>query len=77
MPAAFPTVYGDDLIDTCALCRQAVRHRPYVPDRRVLICLLCFIVHAEPGSMCQFQDEAMDELRQLTLECLPTKGPTC
>ena len=61
-PATMPAFFPDDVTGNCALCHQAVRFRPYVPARRVLICLKCYIVHAEPGAEVELQNEAADEL---------------
>lgn len=64
-PATMPAFFPDDVTGTCALCSQAVRFRPHVPARRVLICLECFIVHAEPGAGVELLGEAGDELETI------------
>jgi hypothetical protein len=61
-PAKLPTFFPDDVVGMCSLCGQHVRFRPHVPAPRVLICLKCFIVHAEPGAQCELLGEAGDEL---------------
>jgi len=61
-PALLPAFFHDDLEGECALCRQAVRFRPHVPARRVLICLQCFLVHAEPGAVCELSEASAAEL---------------
>ena len=61
-PAKFPAIFPDDLNGTCALCQQSVRFRPHGPTHRVLVCLECYIVHAEPGAKCELLDEAAAEL---------------
>ena len=67
-PAMFPSYFADDLEGKCALCQQRVRFRPHVPERRVLICLQCFLVHAEPGTRCEILGEAVEELAMLGVE---------
>jgi len=61
-PANLRAFFPDDLVGACALCHEAVRFRPHVPARRVLICLKCFLVHAEPGAQCELLEEAGGEL---------------
>jgi hypothetical protein len=61
-PAKYPALFPDDLHGTCALCQQPVRFRPHVPAPRVLVCLECFIVRAEPGAKCELLPEAAAEL---------------
>jgi len=63
--ATLPVFFREDLEGTCALCRQAVRFRPHVPQVRVLVCLECFIIHAEPGANCELMDDAIEELAAL------------
>jgi hypothetical protein len=67
-PAILPSFFRDDLHGHCALCSQLVRFRPHVPARRVLICLQCFLVHAEPGTQCEVLSQAVEELRTLGVE---------
>jgi hypothetical protein len=64
-PAKLPAFFRDDLDGTCALCQQPVRFRPHGPTVRVLVCLECYIVHAEPGAKCEVLDEAAAELEAL------------
>ena len=61
-PAKRPAFFRDDVYGTCALCQQPVRFRPHVPTVRILVCLECFFVHAEPGANCELMDEAREEL---------------
>lgn len=42
-----PTADGDDELGRCALCGQAIRVRSYWPGDWSLVCLLCFLVHAD------------------------------
>lgn len=62
VPALAPTFFADEVEGTCALCSQAVRVRANAPARRVLVCLKCFLVHAEPGTTCEVLGEAVSEL---------------
>jgi hypothetical protein len=64
-PATMPAFFPDDVLGNCALCHRAVRFRPHVPARRVLICLECFIVHAEPGAEVEITDETAAELQTI------------
>jgi hypothetical protein len=64
-PAKLPAIFGNDLKGTCALCRQSVRFRPHVPAPRVLVCLECYLVHAEPGAKCELLPAAALELEQM------------
>lgn len=42
---------GQPTHGTCALCdAPVVLWDGPLPERRVLICVLCFLVHAEPGT---------------------------
>ena len=66
-PAKLPTLFPDDVTGTCSLCHQPVRFRPHVPARRVLICMECYIVHAEPGAQCELLGDASDELDAIGL----------
>jgi len=61
-PASLPGFFNDDCFGACALCGVLVRHRPYVPQHRSLICLLCFLKHAEPGDSCEITAESLEEL---------------
>jgi hypothetical protein len=61
-PAKLPAIFDDDLDGTCAICQQPIRFRPHLPAVRVLVCLECFIVRAEPGAKVQLLDEAAAEL---------------
>ena len=63
-PLKFPSYFTDDQTGTCALCEQAVRFRPHIPTRRVLVCLQCYIVHADPGAPVIMLGEAVEELRE-------------
>jgi hypothetical protein len=47
-PLDLPSGFGDFLLGTCALCGADVRFHPRAPVDRSLICLLCFIVRADP-----------------------------
>jgi len=67
----------DDARGVCALCQQAIHYPSQIPDRAVLICLLCFIVHAEPGAMCALHAETIDDLLELDLAAMPVKGSPC
>ena len=67
-PAAWPELFPDNKHGTCDICRTEVVYRPYIPARRVLVCLQCFIVHAEPGASWELQTETLDELRELGFE---------
>jgi hypothetical protein len=67
-PTKLPGFFRDDLHGTCALCRQPVRFRPHVPTVRILVCLECFLVHAEPGANCELMDEAQQELAAIGVE---------
>lgn len=67
-PTTLPAFFPDDLEGTCALCQQGVRFRPHVPARRVLICLQCYLVHAEPGAACEVLEEASAEWAAIGLE---------
>ena len=67
-PAKLPSFFRDDLDGTCALCRQAVRFRPHVPTVRILVCLECFLIHAEPGANCELMDEAREELAAIDVQ---------
>jgi hypothetical protein len=64
-PAKLPAFFADDLEGTCAICQQPVRFRPHGPTLRVLVCLECYIVHAEPGAKCELLPEAAAELDAL------------
>jgi hypothetical protein len=68
IPAAFPPLFPDDELALCVLCSRAVRFRPHIPDRRALVCLVCFLVHAEPGAPCELQCESLQELRALSID---------
>jgi hypothetical protein len=70
-PAKLPAFFRDDLKGRCALCQQAVRFRPHVPPVRVLVCLECFIVHAEPGAKCEVLPKAAAELEAIGI-AVPT-----
>ena len=72
VPAVAPYL-PDDAFAACMLCQTPIRCRSAIPDRVVLICLACFIVHAEPGMAGRLTDEFAD----LALEALPVKGSTC
>jgi hypothetical protein len=61
-PAKLPAFFPGDLEGTCALCQQPVRFRPHGPTRRVLVCLECLCVHAEPGCGWELLPEAAAEL---------------
>jgi hypothetical protein len=37
-------------VGTCALCHEPVVLWDAVPARRVLFCIQCFLVHADPGT---------------------------
>jgi hypothetical protein len=60
-PAGFPSFFADDLRGTCELCGQGVRYRPHTPAPYALICLMCFLVRAEPGETCEILGAAVDE----------------
>lgn len=62
-PAKLPAFFPDDLKGTCALCQQRVRFRPHIPRVCVLVCLECYIVHAEPGAKCELLPAAAAELQ--------------
>lgn len=61
-PVTLPAVFSDDLLGKCHICGQSVRFRPYTPVPRVLVCLGCFLVRAEPDQRCEVLGEALDEL---------------
>ena len=42
-----------DYQGACALCAHPVVLWDDLPARRVLICVLCFLVHADPGTPWQ------------------------
>lgn len=67
-PVKLRAFFPDDLDGNCSLCGQPVRFRPHLPARRVLICLQCFLVHAEPGAQCELLGEAGDELEAVGFE---------
>jgi hypothetical protein len=52
-PTTLPAFFADDRHGTCAICGQAVRFRPSTPAPRTLVCLLCFVVKAEPDEVCE------------------------
>jgi len=62
-PAKLPALFAGDLEGTCALCQQPVRFRPHVPRRCILVCLQCYLVHAEPGARCEILPAAAAELK--------------
>lgn len=64
-PVTLPPVFSDDLRGVCHFCGQSVRFRPYTPAPRVLVCLGCFLVRADPGQRCEVLGEAVDELAVL------------
>lgn len=64
-PGKYPSFFGDDLSGHCAICQQPVHFRPHVPAVRVLVCLECYIIHAEPGANCEILSEAAKELAAL------------
>ena len=70
-PASFTAFFPDDLFDVCALCQTPVRHRPHIPARRFLICLLCFLKHAKPGDRCAVLNEAVAELELIGITVPP------
>jgi hypothetical protein len=72
MPAVAPYL-PDDAFAACMLCRVPIRHRSPIPDRVVLICLACFIVHADDSLVGTLTPEVAD----LALEALPVKGSPC
>jgi len=72
MPAA-PPYLDDDAFTACLLCQVPIRHRAPLPDRIVLVCLTCYLVHAEHGMPAILTDE----LAALALEALPVKGAPC
>jgi len=72
MPAAKPYL-DDDAFTACMLCQVPIRHRSPLPDRIVLVCLTCFLIHGEPG----MPGTLTDELADLALEALPVKGSPC
>jgi hypothetical protein len=53
----------DDLIGRCAICGESVRYRPHAPEGASLVCLLCFIVRADPDSVSvAVTSETLEEL---------------
>jgi hypothetical protein len=42
-----PVYFTDDLKASCAMCRRAVRHRPYGPKRPMKLCMKCGLGWAE------------------------------
>jgi len=50
VPASAPFLEGD-VFAPCMLCRVPIRHRSELPERVVLICAVCFIVHADPDTV--------------------------
>jgi len=63
--AELPSFFTDSLTGACALCGAAVRCRPHAPTPRSLVCLLCFMVHAEPGDECYVTTDTIAELAAL------------
>lgn len=61
-PTTLPAFFVDDLQGACAICGAAVRFRPHTPAPRSLVCLLCFLIHAEPGALCELTAETALEL---------------
>lgn len=57
-PTTLPAFHTDDLHGACVICGQTVRFRPQTPAPRTLVCLLCFVVRAEPGEICEVLGEA-------------------
>jgi len=57
-----PAFFVDDLFGACVLCHTRVRFRPHNPTPRVLVCTLCFLIHAEPGCQVEILGEALAEL---------------
>jgi len=72
MPATRPYL-PDDAFAPCLLCQVPIRHRSEIPDRIVLVCLTCYLVHAEHGMPAILTDE----LAALALEALPVKAAPC
>ena len=64
-PASSPALFVDDLFGVCRLCQKRVRFRPHNPSPRVLICIPCFLIHAEPGCEVEILGQALDELELL------------
>jgi hypothetical protein len=67
-PADVPAQYTDDLTGVCAVCGEAVRHRPHVPLGPSLVCLLCFIVSSDLDDVIIITNESLDELVLLAPE---------
>lgn len=65
VPTELPKFFVDDLHGVCTFCGRPVRFRPYTPSPRVLVCLGCFLVRADPGETCAILGEAIDELAEL------------
>ena len=50
VPATRPYLDGD-LFAPCMLCQVPIRHTSDIPERAVLICAVCFIVHADTDTV--------------------------
>lgn len=70
--ASSPTVFLDDLYGACALCQTRVRFRPHNPAPRVLVCTLCFLIHAADGCQVEILGETVREL-----ELIAARAPAC
>lgn len=68
IPADAPNPWPDDMYGACALCDRAVRFQPAIPMSSSLVCLLCFIVRADP-------DELRDTITAASLEALGRRWP--
>jgi len=68
VPASLPSAFDDDGYGHCPLCHRRVRFRPPIPERRVLICSLCFYKHAGPNSRCDVLHEAMAALHAIGID---------
>ena len=65
--ADLPVVFADDRFGTCLVCGGRVRFRPHAPTDGSIVCVLCWIVQAEPGQACFVTDSTLEELRALGL----------
>jgi hypothetical protein len=64
-PLSLPAFFQNDLEGVCSVCGEPVRYRPYTPIPCTLICLLCYLVRAEPGDGFRLLGEAKEELAAL------------
>ena len=62
-----PAEFSDDMFGACAICDAAVRFGPHWPARSSLVCLLCFLVQADPDTVVlDVTAESLEELAHRT-----------